>query len=49
MSNVDMITLFVAVADAYGISVPDMLVVTSTAMKAYYEHLHGGEVDGTIH
>ena len=49
MSNVDMITLFVAIADAYGVSVPDLIMVTGETVSVYYEHIHGVEVDDTIH
>ena len=49
MSNVDMITFFVAIADAYGVSVPDLIMVTGETVGMYYEHIHGVEVDDTIH
>tara|TARA_R110002153_G_scaffold12867_3_gene48151 strand:- start:1338 stop:1550 length:213 start_codon:yes stop_codon:yes gene_type:complete len=49
MSNVDMITLFVAIADAYAVSVPDLVMVTGEAAGMYYEHIHGAEVKGAIH
>ena len=49
MSSVDMITLLVAIADAYDVSVPDLITVTGEAVGMYYEHIHGVEVDDTIH
>lgn len=49
MSNVEMITLFVAIADAYAVSVPDLIMVTGKAVGVYYEHIHGAEVKGAIH
>ena len=49
MSSVDMITLLVAIADAYDVSVPDLIMVTGEAVGMYYEHIHGVEVDDTIH